>query len=237
MAKLELPKLRMSKKTTISSQVYTFLRTLIIKAVIMPGTTLSENDLAEQLNVSRQPIREAFSLLEKEDLITIVPQKGTIVNKISSNNLRQVVFIRTSLECSSIENIKNLPVGKFQRIIKKLRSNIEAQKTQVDPDNEREIYFPLDDEFHALICQFSDCPMTWDVVQRYKSNLDRMRYLSMGTASPTQDLTSEHIKIVDLIENEQYQEAIAMLNEHLHEIMTTHVEIKKKYANLFEDDE
>lgn len=231
-----LPKLRLSSKRSLSEQIYVFLRSLIITARIKPGTVFSENELSLHFKISRQPVREALNHLEHDGLVSIFPQKGTRVKKISIKNLQQVVFIRTSLECACIENIANINVKKFNQILKKLKTNILYQQTRTDDDNKAETFLKLDDKFHELICEFSDCEMTWEVIQSFKGQLDRIRYLSMGHESPLEGLINEHELIVKAIENCEINKARQLLRDHLHEVMMTHVTIKENFASWFEEE-
>lgn len=233
---MQLPRLRLSTKTTISSQIYVFLRYQITSANIRPGATISENELSTHFKVSRQPVREALNSLEHDGLISVIPQKGTVVKKISASDLRQVVFIRSALECSSIDNIANLPVGKYTRILNKLKDNFQEQKERSDPANVAGTFLPLDDKFHEIICSFSDCAMTWQVVQSCKGQLDRIRYLAMGVEAPLDGLIDEHEQIINCIEGYEYDKAKEMLREHLNSVMGTYKSIKKKYADWFEQD-
>lgn len=230
-----LPKLRISSKSALSEQIYVFMRSLIITAKIKPGATFSENELSLHFKLSRQPVREALNHLEHDGLVSIFPQKGTSVKKISLKNLQQVVFLRTSLECACLDNIPNLNVKKFNQTLKKLKTNIVYQRTRIDDDNKAEAFLKLDDKFHELLCEFSDCEMTWQVIQSFKGQLDRIRYLSMGHESPLDALISEHEQIVNAIENCEIDKAKTMLRDHLHEVMMTHVTIKEKYASWFEE--
>ena len=232
-----LPKLRISSKRSLSEQIYTFLRSLIITARIKPGSNFSENELSVHFKISRQPVREALNHLEHDGLVSIFPQKGTCVKKISIKNLQQVVFIRSSLECACIENIPSLNVKKYNAILKKLKTNILYQQTRIDDENKAEAFLKLDDKFHELICEFSDCEMTWKVIQSFKGQLDRIRYLSMGHESPLDSLIEEHEVIITAIENGDFEKARDLLKTHLNEIMMTHVSIKEKYASWFEDND
>ncbi len=230
-----LPKLRISSKSALSDQIYVFMRSLIITARIKPGTVFSENELSQHFKISRQPVREALNHLEHDGLVSIFPQKGTGVKKISIKNLEQVVFLRTSLEVACIENIPKISVKKFSQILKKLKTNILYQRTRIDEDNKAETFLKLDDKFHELLCEFSDCEMTWQVIQSFKGQLDRIRYLSMGHESPLDSLISEHEQIVTAIENCEIDKARQILQDHLHEVMMTHVTIKEKYASWFDE--
>ena len=82
-----LPKIRISSQKSISPQIYDFLRKHITETTIVPGTTLSENALSEQFNVSRQPVREALMRLSYEGLLSILPQRGSVVERICIKEL------------------------------------------------------------------------------------------------------------------------------------------------------
>lgn len=240
MNKLNLPGLRFNNKETISRQIYIFLRRIITTATICPGTAISENELSKHFAVSRQPVREALTTLEHDGLITIIPQKGTVVKRISVSNLKSVVFIREALECAALDNIKNLPISRFTRVLRKLQNNLEDQRRKVDPENIASSFLPLDDRFHEILCSFSECSLTWDAVQSYKGQLDRIRYLAMGSdepISPTDKLILEHQEILDAIDAMNIDEAKRLLRFHLHEIMQTHITIRQRYSEWFEPEE
>lgn len=103
-----LPRLRLSSKKVISTQIYDFLRKLIIETTIKPGTLLSENGLSEHFHVSRQPVREALMCLSYEGLLSILPQRGSVVERISVSTLKQTTFVRTAIEKECILNYKKL---------------------------------------------------------------------------------------------------------------------------------
>ena len=75
--KIEL--LEKNSYETIKNYTYRVLRSNIIDLNLKPGESISENEIANNLNVSRTPVREAFSLLVSEQLLEIYPQKGTQV--------------------------------------------------------------------------------------------------------------------------------------------------------------
>lgn len=237
MSNLELPSLKINNKVTISRQIYTFLRHIITTASISPGTSISENELSKHFNVSRQPVREALTTLEHDGLITIIPQKGTVVKRISVANLKSVVFIREALECASLDNISNLPPAKLSKALRKLHNNLDDQRRKVDPCNLASSFLPIDDKFHEIICSFSDCSMTWEAIQSIKGQLDRIRYLAMGSdhpISPIEKLMAEHEEVVKAIDKGDIEEAKRLLRYHLHEIMQTHVSIRQQYSEWFE---
>ena len=90
--------LRRNEPVSISGQVHRQLRNAIIRGEITPGVALSESEIARQYQTSRQPVREAFIKLAEERLVSIQPQRGTFVVKISVADVLDARFVREAIE-------------------------------------------------------------------------------------------------------------------------------------------
>ena len=234
--KIVLPKLRFSSKRSISGQIYDFLRKQITETKLKPGTAFSENELSAHFNVSRQPVREALMRLNHEGLLIVMPQRGSIVSKISVSGLKQICFIRTSLECGSVLKAKDLDDKTFNKILSQFAKNLEKQRECLNEENTA-IFLNLDDDFHELICSLSLCPMTWEVLRSVKGHMDRIRYLSMGNESPIAQLISEHEEIFEALKSKNFDHVVELLKYHLYEIMQTHISIRAKNSEWFEEED
>lgn len=78
--------------------VFEYLRTSILNGDLKPGERLMEIQLAEQLGVSRTPVREAIRKLEKEKFVEMIPRKGAYVADLTAKDILDVLEIRTILE-------------------------------------------------------------------------------------------------------------------------------------------
>ena len=87
----------------LRDEVFNTLRERILKGVYKPGERLMEIHLADQLGVSRTPIREAIRMLELEGLVKMVPRKGAQVAKISKEDLQDVLEVRKALDTLSVK--------------------------------------------------------------------------------------------------------------------------------------
>jgi len=85
--------------------VYEKIKEAIIEGIIPPGERLSEVDLAEQLMVSRTPVREAIRQLAQTGLITLVPRKGAYVTLPTIKDVRDLYELRITLEVLSLEHV------------------------------------------------------------------------------------------------------------------------------------
>lgn len=228
-----LPRMRLSSSRTLSSQIYDFLRKQIIERRIVPGTALSENDLASHFCVSRNPVHEALNKLNAIGLVDILPQKGSFVSKISVNHLFEICFVRCALESQCIRKSVNFSEKKFERICKKLEKNLEQQTALLQKDEINAKFLALDDAFHSILCQFSETELVWDTIMQVKANMDRIRYLSIGTFSSIDHLLDMHRTIFEAIRERRADEACRLLEEHSYEISHTYVQIMEKYKDWF----
>jgi len=80
------------------SKAYSWIRNAIESGHIEMGSPLPENQLAREIGVSRTPIREALRRLEQDGYVTIIPQKGAFVSRISHEDLKEIYDIRKLLE-------------------------------------------------------------------------------------------------------------------------------------------
>ena len=86
------------RNVPVNQQIYRTLRQDIVTCAIAPGAFLSEKEISTRVNVSRQPVREAFIKLAEAGLVPVFPQRGTVVMNISSTRLSDRRFIREAGE-------------------------------------------------------------------------------------------------------------------------------------------
>src|SRR6185369_11530686 len=129
---------------SIADQVFSTLRSSIVTLQLTPATALSEQDIADRLKVSRQPVREAFIKLSEIGLVRVLPQRGTFVTRISEKEVLDARFVREAVECA-IARRASAGIGKPE--IGALRAITTAQRKaarSADPEE----FFVLDEAFH-----------------------------------------------------------------------------------------
>lgn len=230
------PKIIFKSGLTLTSQIYDFLRHQIVAKRIIPGTPLSENDLAAHFNVSRQPVHEALNKLSLNGLIEILPQKGSFVSKISVSNLLEICFIRYAIECQAIRRSVKLNKRSFKRICDKLTRGIEQQKKWLANQDANEKFLDLDDNFHKAICDFSQTSLAWNTLQNAKANMDRIRYLTIGTLSNPEELIKTHEEILEAIVTQNVERACELIEQHAYEITHTYKGIMEQNKEWFLDE-
>lgn len=237
---LVLPPLKITNSQPVSRQIYVYLRHHITEMTLKPGTRLSENDLSAQLKVSRQPVREAFFSLKRQNLIEVYPQKGSFVTMISGKRIMETCFVRCSIETAALRKALSEPEESNALIWKELEQNLAEQHDLIrtkdkikDPDAE---FLRLDNDFHRIICKFSGTSMAWDVIDDIKANLDRIRYLSTKGVSEIAVIVGEHQQVFDEMKSGDEKHAVNGLTDHLYEIALTYKAIRAKNSEWFTEE-
>ena len=237
----KLPPLKITNSQTVSRQIYVFLRHHITQMTLKPGTRLSENDLSAQLNVSRQPVREAFFSLKRQNLIEVYPQKGSFVTMISGKRIMETCFVRCSIETSALRKAMADGTSQNRQIWGELEQNLDAQheliRTQKEIADPDAVFLKLDNEFHRILCKFSGTQMAWDVIDDIKANLDRIRYLSTKGVSEIGAIVGEHQQVYEDMIHGDERKAVRCLTDHLYEIALTYKAIRAKNASWFTEEE
>lgn len=214
----------------VAKRVFRELRSAIVMMAFRPGQALSEKEIADQFGVSRQPVREAFIKLGEVGLVSIRPQRGTFVVKISARQVYDVRFVREAVEVAVVRKAAlELPAA----AIRALRETVSAQR-KVAADEGPERFFPLDEAFHRGLALGVGCDYAWRVVEDMKVQMDRVRYLSLPEATPTGRLIDQHEAILDAVAAHDPAQAEAAMRTHLTEILTSLPELAARYPDLFE---
>lgn len=235
-ATISLPKLRLSSKKMIGPQIYDFLRKHITETNIKPGSLLSENLLSEHFNVSRQPVREALMRLSHEGLLSVQPQRGSIVERISVSELEQTVFVRLAIEKECIMVFPKLDVRSQRQCLSQLERNLEQQYALLNKQDDDEFkckFLKLDDAFHERLCGISGAPMAWSTIQSIKGQMDRIRFLTFQTSVDLAEIVKEHEEVFSKLQENKIPECTDLLTYHLTQIIHTHKPILKKYSDWF----
>lgn len=222
----------MDSSEPVARRVFRELRRAIVRMVFLPGQALSEQDIADQLGVSRQPVREAFIKLADAGLLQIKPQRGSFIVKISVRQVFDARFVREAVE---VAVVARAAAEAGARHIDAFRANLKQQERAIaDRDHGR--FMELDEGFHRSVAMSVGCDYAWRVVEETKAQMDRVRYLSMTDATPLSRLVSQHNAIVDAIAAHDAPAAQAAMQTHLREILTSLPELEKRFPALFNHD-
>lgn len=228
---IKLEALTPQRQLSVTDIVFNALYDNIVRLDMPPGTKLSEAEVSSQLNVSRQPVRDAFYRLAQQGFLLIRPQRATVVTKISVTAVLRARFIRTALELETVTAaMKQLDTADLED----LDANIEAQSLACGA-SDRDLFQSLDDDFHAKICNIAGHPEVWDVIKGTKAHMDRVRYLTLdkGKGAALQD----HKDILNAMRTGDPAQATALMRDHLSKIGPFMDQIRPEHIDYFEEDD
>jgi DNA-binding GntR family transcriptional regulator len=231
MADMRIQRSQRLDSPSASRQVYAALRDAIVAAELEPGQRISENDLTLRLGVSRTPIREALIRLRDERFVQIVPQFGTFVTRISTAAVEDAQFVREALECAAV---RLAAVRASSDDIAALDGLVRRQE-EVVARSDFERFAVLDDEFHAAMCELSGRGFAWEVAQRAKGHLSRVRRLSLPQPDYLAEMVAEHHVVLDALSRHAPDEAEAALRHHLRMVLSALPAIREQHPDYFEE--
>ena len=220
----------LARSEPIARQVTRALRRAIVTMRLRPGEMLSEQEIASRLGVSRQPVREAFIKLGEAGLLRVLPQRGTLVVKISRAAVEDARFIREAVECAVAREAAQRAT---RPVLSALGANLTRQRRTARAKDVL-AFFALDEEFHRLLAEAAGRPLAWTIVEDVKPQMDRVRFLSMEDATPLRVLVEQHIAIAEAVGAGDAERAEEAMRSHLTEILRSLPCLAERHPELFE---
>lgn len=172
------------------------LRDAIRRGILEPGERLMEVQLAEELGISRTPVREAIRKLEQEGYVIMMPRRGTYVSSVSEHDVKEIFEIRSALESlsTSLAAIRIEPEE-----LEKLRALLAEIEGQIQRKDSMDKIVATDIKFHGLLYQVSRNERLVTIINNLKEQLARFRTLSMSYPGRLQETLKEHRAMVEAI--------------------------------------
>ena len=192
---------------------YGYLKDLIITLRLPPQSIITENEVAAATGVSRTPVREAFSRLQSEQLLTLIPHRGAVVPEITLRAIQEQAVTRVVLEGYGVEWVCEHRVP----IADRLYQLIEEQRTIYEEDPDRIVDMVVTDkEFHWTLVHATG---NTEFAQLYNSIHDRQLRIgiAMFQAVPSRRCSAieQHLEIAQALEHHDRETAKSLLESHL----------------------
>jgi len=196
-------------------QVGTRLRQLIVEGAIAPGAKLNERALAEQLHVSRTPLREAIRMLAAEGLVDLLPNRGAVAAQLSAQSIADTFEVVAGLEGQSGElAAERISEGELSEI-RALHYEMLAAHTRRDLPT----YYRLNATIHNQINAAARNPVLAHTYRTVNARLQALRFRSNLDESKWSRAVQEHERMIELL--------AARDGARLRKLLIAHVEHKR----------
>ncbi|MHB9093164.1 MAG: GntR family transcriptional regulator [Eubacteriales bacterium] len=208
--------------------VFESLREAILNAMLKPGERLMEIQLAEEMGVSRTPVREAIRKLELEGFVVMIPRKGAYVAGISVKDIADVFEIRTALESLAAglaaERITEEELEQLERILVKIGECVT--------NKDLEQIIEIDTEFHDVLFKASRNERLVQIVSNLREQIQRFRTASLATPGRMKYAFEEHKKIVEAVSERNVELAQTLAREHIENAENSMLEVLNEGKEL-----
>lgn len=212
-----MPKLPTLTKDTLSDKAYHIIKEAIVSNHYKPGDVLVEETLADQLSISRTPIRDALKRLQFEHIVIPNENKKLVVSSVSLDDIQNVTIVRNSLEVLAVKLLAGNMDKAKKKQLKKLSDKCKTIISSGINDHELD-YLDADYNFHIFIAKCSNNTFLYEMIERIHLVTKRFHILSGTLVRYSQDAIEEHNKIVDAIMEDRYEDAAAAMEKHIQQV-------------------
>ena len=204
-----------SSKQTLAEVAYEKIKEAICKGKIASGDLLSENQLAQDLGMSRTPIREALRALASEDWLEIKNGVGAYVKPLSAKDIHDLYEVRCLLEVqaakTSVHRITNEEIDRLEERFRQLLERTGSRDSEPDP---RE-FSELDWELHELIVERCQNNYIKSIMRNNTASMKCYQALSFEALHDLRESTLQHLNILSLLRQRDSEALTAALKQHL----------------------
>jgi DNA-binding GntR family transcriptional regulator len=202
---------RIVRPRSLTAIVIDQIRDLIITDKLALGEQLSENTLAEQLGVSRTPVREAFLRLETERLVVVKPQRGTFVFQYDATELREICELREVLESGAL---RIALARDRQKLVEVLTGQVEAGELAMTRGPAA--YQPCDTAFHEMLVRASVNAELINAYLRISGRVQAIRFRLTRRLEQIAGSQRDHRAIVAAMTGGDDDGAVSELTRHVY---------------------
>ncbi len=198
-------------RQVLHQEVGVRLRQRIVEGQLGPGAKLNERELAELLNVSRTPLREAIKMLAAEGLVELLPNRGAVVAQMSEQDVADTFEVIAGLEGQSGELAAQRITEAELAEIRALHYEMMAAFTRRDLPT----YYRLNAQIHTQINAAARNPVLAQTWRNVNARLQALRFRSNFDEAKWKRAVKEHERMVELLAARDAVGLRALLVEHL----------------------
>jgi len=205
------------KRRTVVDLVVDALRTRILRGDLSPGTPLRQEALADELGVSRIPLREAIRHLGSEGLVDLLPHRGAFVTALSAAEVRELFELRLRLEPWLIHEaagqISEVDLARAEQIAERM-----VRAPAVD-------WGTLNWQLHEVLYVPAQRPLAISIVRTLHEKSERYLRFQVVNAPIRSEAQAEHLRLIALCRERKLDAARAVLERHISDAAGQIVEI------------
>lgn len=202
-----------TESALLSDRAYQLIKHKIATLQFPPSSLINEQELMEELGIGRTPIREALRRLEVENLVTIVPRRGTFVSELSITDLQALAEIRQELEGLAArlaaERIDEGEITQMEALFEGFEQAVTREGNEVLMDRDK--------RFHHLLYRATRNKFLEDILDQLYTLSLRLWYFSLERLSPEamQAAMKDHLQVIEALKEGDADRAEQAMQRHV----------------------
>lgn len=213
------PALPVSPQTFIKLQPRTLVHQVIdalvagaSEGLILPGDRIIEADLAEQLGVSRVPVREALRVLESQGIVVNEPYKGIRLTPVTQERIDQLIEVRVALETTAATRAIRLALNDGPHL-QELEAIVHDMETMAER-NDVFGFATADTTFHRTLCSYAGNTVLSDMWEMLARQMTIIFGLS-ALGKPMSDIVEEHWELIRVFRSGNVADMASAISDHI----------------------
>ncbi len=203
------------RPTTAERMVHTILQQRILDGVLRPGERIDLDAIAQELAVSRTPVRTALRQLESEGLVTIYPHRAVMVSELSADDLEQMYAVRISLESLAAEmavpGLTDADIAEMRQIQRELNHVVDEANPASFAEKDR--------AFHLALYRSANNKFLSRLIDDLRKA--SLRFLTVyATVERLSTAVAEHEQIITAAEARDSKKVVALIQQNLERTCT-----------------
>ncbi len=193
------------KRKTLKEQIVDFIKESIATGEMRPGEKVCETKVAEELGISRTPLREAIQTLEAEGFLKLVPRKGAVVSEYSQKDIQDIYEIKATLEGLAARlATQNSSAGYIDKM-----ADINAQLRAITLSGEKSVsrFFKLHNQFHDIFLKAANNERLYQLNCHLMEPLKRFRLTSIAIPGRFEESVNTRDEIIEVFKKRDAKKA------------------------------
>jgi len=221
---------------SITSKVYEHIKQKILSGSLLPGTHLLETQIAEQMGVSRSPLREAFRLLQAYGLVETRASQGVFVRDLAADEVWEIYTARRLIEgyAASLAAQRATPedIERLRRAME--RADVAARK------EDYQATIIADFDLHRLIWEISGHKVVYDILTRLEVQIRMFMVAQAPLFEDLYDSVRDHQRVIEAVAHGDAEAARASIEQHVIEagtLVISRIEQEQEESNHEQPDD
>jgi DNA-binding GntR family transcriptional regulator len=199
-----------AEATTLADQAYVQVKQMVFDFILMPGDRFSESELAQRLEISRTPLRQALQRLEREGFLGVLPNIGWQVASLEFDTFDELYDLRVLIECHAVNQLAAAEERPVMQSLADIWLVPPSERIAAGPE-----IGALDEQFHASLVRACGNREMGRVHRDITERIRIIRRLDFTKPARIEATYEEHARILRAITRRRADEATRLLRAHI----------------------